>query len=218
MRSRQERPGRAGAGQRQSDLPAYGWAFDVADRQPISQVLVVSDNRVVRSIDVDQSRPDVVASLKTHAAASSGFAGQFALPAGATYRIYAVTADGSVTPLPSVPGGDQDHSPLPATITTSDGVVHPVHPMRSEGHVDGALAKPSKVFTLTVPAGTNLSSYEWMELKAPSVWATPDHRDRFDLGHSLPFHRLEHAGTAAAPRSTPGSAAASNGTGTGHRP
>jgi hypothetical protein len=153
----------------------------------------------VRSIDVNQSRPDVVASLKTQAAASSGFAGQFALPAGATYRIYAVNADGSVTPLPSAAGGAQDHSPLPATVTTSDGVVHPVHPMRSEGHVDGASAKPSKIFTLTVPAGTNLSSYEWMELKAPSGLGnsriTVTDSTSATPSHSIAWNTLDSTGT-----------------------
>ena len=60
-------------------ISAYGWAFNTVDQEPVSQVLVVSNNQVISTLAVNQTRQDVAASLKTQAAVSSGFSGQFAL-------------------------------------------------------------------------------------------------------------------------------------------
>jgi hypothetical protein len=149
-------------------------------------------------LPVSQTRQDVATSLKMPAAVSSGFSGQFALQKGASYRIYALEADGSVTPLPSA-ASNQSDSPVPSTITTPDGVVHPVSLTGPVGHVDGATATQSKIFTVAVPKGTNLSSYEWLELQASSGLGNSDVTvtDSISAGqsHAITWNTLASTGT-----------------------
>jgi hypothetical protein len=146
-------------------VSVQGWAFDTADDEPAKQVLVVSGDRVVSSSHPTAPRPDVAAALHSRDAAKSGFEAQFSLTTGASYRIYALNVDGSVTPLASA-SSSAAQGPTPQSVTTPDGTVHAVRISPSDGHVD--TTSVSKEFSLTVPAGTDLSSYDWMEVRSPT--------------------------------------------------
>ena len=87
----------------------------------------------------------------------------------------------------------------PATITTPDGVVHPLNLTGPDGHVDGASTSRSKIFTVTVPKGTNLSSYQWLEMRSPSglgnSQVTVTDSLSADASHSIVWNTLASTGT-----------------------
>jgi len=158
-----------------------GWAFDTADAKPAREVLAVSRGRVVGALAPTLSRTDIVTVVKNLAASSSGYQLQFDVAKGATYRIYILNADGSVTPLPP-PVGDRASNPVGRSVTTSDGVVHPIRLSALEGSIDSATIIPAtRTFSLTLPAGTNLAAYQWMEMQSPSGFS----RSRIELTDDL---------------------------------
>jgi hypothetical protein len=140
-----------------------GWAFDTPDDLP-GQILVVSGGRLIASTVPNIYRPDVVRAIHTGGAAYSGFTIQFSLPPHASYRIFVLNADGSVTPLSSATSTGANDSP-PPNLTTPNGVVRPQRIVSSEGHIESVSESLARSFTLTVPAGTDLSSFEWMEMR-----------------------------------------------------
>jgi hypothetical protein len=159
-----------------------GWAFDTTDAKPARQVLAVSRGRVVSALAPSLSRTDIVTVVNNLAASSSGYQLQFSVAKGASYRIYVLNADGSVTPLPP-PAGDRASNPVARTVTTPDGVVHPVRQGALEGSIDSATTIPAtRTFTLSVPAGTDLASYQWMEMQSGSGFG----RSRIELTDNLP--------------------------------
>ena len=85
--------------------------------------------------------------------------------------MYVLNVDGSVTPL-SAPTSAGSGGPLPQSVTTPNGVVHPVRVGSEEGNVDSASESSTRAFTLTVPAGTDLSSYQWMVVQSPEALGT----------------------------------------------
>jgi hypothetical protein len=145
-----------------------GWAFDSLDGQPAQQVLVMSDGKEVASVVPGLPRPDVAAALHVAAATDSGFQLEFSVADGAPYQIYVLDADGAVTPL-SPSTTHSGLSELPSSITTSDGVVHTVRSSPSGGSIDStSMSTGTRSFVVHVPAGINLSSYQWMEMGSPS--------------------------------------------------
>ena len=145
-----------------------GWAFDTPDGKPAREVLAVSNGRVIGSVVPSGPRTDVAAILNTEAAAASGFEIQFPLAIGATYRLYVLNADGSVSAL-TRPSGEHIQSALPATVTTPDGVVHALRGPAWEGNIDSvSIARSTRLFSLNIPPGTDLASYQWMDMIASS--------------------------------------------------
>jgi hypothetical protein len=148
-----------------------GWAFDTPDGQPTREVMAVSGNHVVGTITPSLPRTDVAAAVHSEAAASSGFQIQFPIAAGSSFRIYVLNTDGSVTPVAPTEGF-HNSTPIPSSVTTPDGVVHPVRMNPSEGSLDStSKTQPTRLFTLRLPPGTDLASYQWMELLSPSGFA-----------------------------------------------
>ena len=177
----------------------------------------MSRGQEVTSFQPTLSRIDVAAALHVPAAANSGFEGQFTITAAAPFQLYVLNVDGSVTPLASSLGTPSGGA-VGRTVATSDGVVHPVRIYPAEGHVDTATLSSTTAFTVTVPAGTDLSSYKWMVLESPRTLGT----SHIEISDSLT------AGSHATSRRTPsrvpatrcslGSGAVSNGTATTPRP
>jgi hypothetical protein len=139
-----------------------GWAFDAVANQPVRAVLSVSDGHVVDEIPTGLARADVAAALHTPTAANSGFEGRFEIPAAASFQLYGLNVDGTVSPL----SGTGSTTAAAPTITTPDGVVHPLRRAGTEGHLDSITETTWRSYTLTVPRGTNLSSYQWLEMQS----------------------------------------------------
>jgi hypothetical protein len=174
-----------------------GWAFDTQDGKPVKQVIAVSDGRVVASLTPSLARADVAAAVNNPLATSSGYQFQFWVAKSAGFRIYAVNVDGTVTPLSTPPGVTS--SGTASQVTTSDGHVHPVRISASEGSIDTASEyEATRSFTLTIPPGTDLADYQWMEMRSPSGFG----RSRIELtdnltggaSHVIAFNTLPRVG------------------------
>jgi hypothetical protein len=159
-----------------------GWAFDTTDGKPAPEILAVSGGRVIDELAPDLSRTDIVSVVNNPSAASSGYQLQFDVADGASYRIYVQNTDGSVTPLPP-PVGDRASNPVSRTVTTPDGIVHPVRPAASEGSIDEAtIIRDTQTFAIGVPPGTDLSSYQWIQMQSGSGFG----RSRIEVTDDLP--------------------------------
>lgn len=153
-----------------------GWAFDTPDGQPTRDVIAVTGGRVVAALLPTSPRTDVAAALNNQTALSSGFQFQFPVSQGASYQIYTVNSDGSVTPLTS------QASNSVGSVVTFDGTAHPIRINDSEGHIDTTTRTAStEMYKLTVPAGTNLDSYQWMEMQSRSGFG----HSRIEITNSL---------------------------------
>lgn len=175
-----------------------GWAFDTADGKPAREVLAVSRGKVVGALAPTRSRTDIVSIVNNLAASSSGYQLQFSVARAAPYRIYILNADGSVTPLPP-PAGDRASNPVGRSVTTPDGVVHPIRLSALEGSIDSASTIPkTRTFTLSIPAGTDLAAYRWMEMQSGSGFGRSRIEVTDDLAagppHLIAFNTLPSVG------------------------
>jgi hypothetical protein len=138
-----------------------GWAFDTPANQPVHSVLAVSNGQVVDELPTDIGRPDVADALHSQAAVNSGFQGQILISADASYQLYGLNFDGTVTPLVG-----PVRQTAAATVTTPDGVVHQVRQTAMEGFLDAASAATWRSYNVSVPQGTNLANYQWMMMQS----------------------------------------------------
>ena len=140
-----------------------GWAYDTEADAPVSEVLVVSGDRVVGHLSTGGNRSDVAASLGLPGAASSGFAGSFVFTgdqeAGVT--LYAVVGDGkayAITP----PAG---YLP-PDRLRDGSRSVPVGRTGRLVGWADGLDGAPTSVGIVDVPADADLRDYELATFEA----------------------------------------------------
>ena len=175
-----------------SVISTYGWAFDSVDQQPISQVLVVSGNRVVRSITVNQSRPDVVASLNGHRGEQ---------------RVYRAVCDTRRRHLSDLCrqcrrqrlAAPVDRRRRPGSLAEScdDHDSRRRHPPREPDEIGGtrrwSLGETEQGLHAVDPAGHE-PLFVRVDGGENSLGSRqlPDHGHRFDLVWAIPCHRLEY--------------------------
>jgi hypothetical protein len=143
-------------------ISVRGWAFDTLGNQPARSVLAVSDGQVVDELRTDIGRPDVADALHSQSAVNSGYKGSFFISADATFQLYALNVDGTLTPLAGTSGQTAS-----ASVTTPDGIVHSIRPTGGEGVMDSESEATWRSYNVVVPQGTNLSEYQWMMLQSP---------------------------------------------------
>ena len=173
-----------------------GWAADDVVDKPASEVVAVHNGAVVASVAPEQDRPDVAEALQSTAVTASGF--DLTIPAtDKDAALYNLNADGTMSPLPVRPGAAgrvaKGHA---RSVTTPDGVVHRV--VRAErGSVD--VVSTGHVMALTLPKGTALSSYQWLEIRS----SQPLHAGAMVLtdlvgatSHEITFNSLDITGTS----------------------
>jgi hypothetical protein len=156
-------PGLRLASQVVSDTTEFigGWTSGRHKGQAPLDVVAVRDGKVIATV--------VPNNYHTSASPDTGFTVSIPVTTGAgPVALYALNPDGTVSalaPEASVPAGLVTAG-ADRTVTTSDGTSHAVSP-GSGGVVGTATVGPQSTVSLDVPAGTNLSSYHWIELSAP---------------------------------------------------
>jgi hypothetical protein len=177
-----------------------GWAVDTAAKAPAIRILAVADGHVVASAAPSLARPDVAESLHDPAARQSGFT--MAIPVSRQERpeLFALNADGSVSPLPPTPGAESKllgRTPL-TTVVTQDGVVHQVVGGGALSGIDVATRALNTLITLHLPGNVTSTSYYWLELNGSHPLGTSSFAltDRLGAppGHSIEFNTLPRVG------------------------
>jgi hypothetical protein len=147
-------------------IQVSGWVFDESARRVPKAVLVVSGGRVIASAAPSTNRPDVAAALGTFSAQQSGFSVGLSVPPGTPFALYALNSDGSVSVIPDDHGTTGSALTAGSTLTTADGLRHIVREAKAAtlvSSVDTQTVEQATMYSVQVPAGVSLSSYDWMD-------------------------------------------------------
>ena len=177
-------------------ISVTGWAVEAATKAPVTQVLAVAEGHVVAATEPSQARADVIQKFHSLAAANSGYTIDIEGTGSEPIDLYALNADGSVTPLTPTPGsqsGAVGTSPS-TTVITEGGQSHPVVMNAAIGRIDSVTTVPTDVTTIHLPSGVSTTSYHWLELNGPAAFGNTSFTLTDDLGapvgHTIDFNTL----------------------------
>ncbi len=179
-----------------------GWAIDHAALVPAREVIAVSDGRVVATTHPDIARADVARALKSGGVLRSGFSLVLSRGQGPV-QLYALNRDNTVTPLQLSTAVDrQVITPGKAmSLRTDDGVVHRVTALSANGNVENGYRSSDRVLKVALPAGTNLTSFRWIELSSAAPLSSGKVVLTDAVGaeaHEISFNVLPSAGSDVA--------------------
>ena len=184
----------------QVGIAISGWAIDPGTGQPAKTVVAVSDGKVVATAATGGSRPDVAAGISDPAAIDSGFTIDVPASVRGPVALYALDANGSASELAreqSVPSKISAVSGS-SSVKTADGVVHPVIAGTSAGYSDSYQHQDTQITRLKFPSGTNLSSFQWLEVKSASSLGNGSFvltdNPNAPVGHDITFQTLPRVG------------------------
>ena len=177
-----------------------GWAVNAATKAPVTQVVAVAEGHVVAATKPSTVRADVIRKFHNFSAAYSGFRMDIEGTGSEPIDLYALDADGGVTPLAPTPGtrtGVIGTSPL-STVITDDGRAHPVVMNAAIGEINSVTTGYADLTTLHLPSGTSTTSYQWLELSAPAAFGNASFTLTDDPGslgeHDITFNTLSRVG------------------------
>ena len=179
-----------------------GWAVDLRAKKPALRVLAVFRGRVIAESKPFAARRDVSVILGSDSYRNSGYKMPTVTVPGGTLRdlrVYALTRSGAATELangPAVPAEVGDGA-QPRTLLRRGRRI-PVVPGAAQGFVDSA-SFPDHRWALTVPPGTGLQRFNWLELET----STPLQQNSFmlndgfsDLSRGIFFKTLARGKTS----------------------
>jgi hypothetical protein len=160
-----------------------GSAMEAATKEPVELVLEVVDGQVVAAA---KPSPDSDYTIN-----DTGLG---------TIDLYALNADGSVTPLEPMGGsgsGVVGVAPLSAPVALAHHV-YPVIANEAIGKIASEVSVPSDVSTLNLPAGVSTTHYQWLELSGSNHFKTASFTLTDQIGapsgHNIEFNTLSSAG------------------------
>jgi hypothetical protein len=178
-----------------------GWAVDKATEAPATRILAVTGGHVVASAAPSLPRSDVVKALLDPSALESGFTISIPVSPQERPELFALNADGSVSPLMPEPGtetkilGDAGST----TVITQDGRAHPIVEGAAVGRIDEASRTLDTLITLHLPSGTTSTSYYWLELNGSEPLGTSSLTLTDEIGappgHFIQFKTLPRVGS-----------------------